>query len=325
MNNIGIKAASFYIPEKKIAVSDLTEYQTFKDNNKYLLAFRGTGINYVHIEYDQNSVDLAIKASKKIFIEYDINRNDIDCIIYLQGRSPTYLMSSDLTKITKELGLDNVFGFTLTDLGCVDISAALIIAKNLILCNKYKNILICYGSKPVSQKRFRYPVTIIGDGGMALVVSVHDKNKIIDNELSMNGKYWDLYSADYKNEPYLDWHETCKDIDKYCFELAVESKNRFEDMNKKILQRNNFSYSQIKGFIMQNISLGAFRFYEDVFLIKFVQPCYNNLVEYGHLGSIDIILNYFSLLRSNQYCPGDKVLIMNNSPIAAWSTFLMEV
>lgn len=325
MENVGIKAASFHISERKIEAKDLEEYKYLVRNEKYSAAFASTGIKYLHIDNHENGVELAIQACRKLFVEHNISKKTIDCVIYLQSRSTTHLMSSELTKIIKDLDLENVFGFTLTDLGCVDISAALILAKNLICCNKYKNILICYGSKPISQKRFRYPVTIIGDAGMALIVSRHNKNKIIDCELGMNGKYWDLFFADYKKESYVDWHETCKDVDKYSFELAIESKNRFEEMNKSILHRTSLSYSEIKHFLMQNVSIGAFRFYEDIFSITFSMVCYDNLVEYGHLGSIDIILNYFSLLSLEQCNSGDKVLIMNNSPTAAWSTVLVEV
>jgi 3-oxoacyl-[acyl-carrier-protein] synthase-3 len=49
-----------------------------------------------------------------------------------------------------------------------------------------------------------------------------------------------------------------------------------------------------------------------------------NLGQYGHLGSADILLNYQLGLQAKMIKPGSRVLILNNSPVAAWSTILIK-
>jgi 3-oxoacyl-[acyl-carrier-protein] synthase III len=326
MDGVGIKAASFFFPDKRQKTDTLEEYASLcSEEEIYRITFNNTGIKYIREAGLMDATELAIAAASDLFKTSNIDRGDIDCVVYLQGRSPTYLMSSELTRLTNVLSIENAFSISLTDLGCVDISSALIIAKQFIESGAYKNILICYGSRPVAQKRFRFPVTVLGDGGMAILVSSSPTNKLIDYKLTTNGKHWDLYSVDYKNLPYEKWHETCKNLGQYSFELALESKKKFEQMNQEILQEHHITYDQINYFLMQNISKGAFDFYEEAFDISFAKVCRSNLLNFGHLGPMDIILNYFSLLETQKCCKGDKVLVMNNSPVAAWSSLLFEV
>jgi 3-oxoacyl-[acyl-carrier-protein] synthase-3 len=296
-----------------------------KDNKAYVNTYLNLGIEEIRSADHQSAVKLALSAVKKL-IDQGESISDIDAVLYLQGRTPSHLMSSELAMLIYELRLENIFSTTLSGLGCVDIVSAIILANKLIASKQHKKVLICYGSIPVSQQRFRYPVTIIGDAGMALIISDNCKNhNIISAFININGKYWDLFSADYKNVPYHNWHEECKNVDEYSFDLALESKNQFEKLLQKTLQSNKLKLEDISHFVMQNISRGAFRFYEELFSIKFNDVCYVNLAQYGHLGSIDIIVNYISILSKNKPHVGSYILILNNSPIAAWSITLLRV
>lgn len=320
----GIKSIVSCFPATTIDIKHLPNYKQLPEGQK---TFFDCGIAQIHVDNQPNSItDLIVQAAKKLCTKNKLAPEKIDVIIHLQARSPDFLTSSTAAKIQYELKAHNALCFTLSDLGCVDIVAAVMLANNLLQTNKnYKNIVITYASQPVAQNRFRYPVTIIGDGAMALLITSCAKNKIIDYALEVNGKYWNLFYTDYKNQPVQDWQEKCRDIYEYSFGLAVESKNRFVNVNKKMLKNNKLDYGDLQHFIMQNISFGAFRFYEDLLKIKFAPVCYDNLKNYGHLGPMDIMLNLGSGVESGLFKKGELILLMDNSPVAAWGSILVQI
>jgi 3-oxoacyl-[acyl-carrier-protein] synthase III len=322
---IGIKSIVSCFPSTTININQLPNYNQLPAGHKTL--FDSCGITQVHTDDETHfTTDLTLQAAQKLCTKNKLFPEKIDVIIHLQARSPDFLTSSTATKIQHELKAHNAICFTLSDLGCVDIATAVMLANNLLCANKkYKNIIITYCSRPIAQDRFRYPVTIIGDGAMALLITSGAKNKIIDYALEVNGKYWNLFYTDYKNQQTQNWQEKCRDIYEYSFGLAIESKNRFAAINEKLLKKNKLSYDKINHFIMQNISLGAFRFYEDLLKIKFAPVCYKNLKNYGHLGPMDIILNLNSGIEAGLFKKGELLLLMDNSPVAAWGSMLIKI
>ncbi|GAA0899660.1 hypothetical protein GCM10009558_110910 [Virgisporangium aurantiacum] len=53
--------------------------------------------------------------------------------------------------------------------------------------------------------------------------------------------------------------------------------------------------------------------------------CKRNLATCGHLGAMDVVLNLDGILADGALAPGDLVLVINNSPVAAWTATLWEV
>jgi 3-oxoacyl-[acyl-carrier-protein] synthase-3 len=245
----------------------------------------------------------------------------------VQSRVPEFLMASEATKIQAAIGASTAMTFSVADLGCVSINAALITAESLLLANEtINNVLIAHGSKPPTLRRFRRPVTLNGEGGFACLVSATGEGpRVLDLKLETNGEYWDLFHVEYRDKAVSEWVETCKNPKAYSFQLAIESRNRFRTINEEVLSRSSLTIDNVDHFIMQNLSLGAFNFYEEFFKIRFAKACHENLKAYGHLGSMDILFNLETGITTGEFSAGDKVLIMNNSPVAAWSSALVEI
>lgn len=51
----------------------------------------------------------------------------------------------------------------------------------------------------------------------------------------------------------------------------------------------------------------------------------SNIRSYGHLGPADVLLNLRTGLDTGEFGPGETVLVMNNSPAAAWSSALVRL
>lgn len=321
---IGIKAIKTFCPGNLISVQELPERKILSEDER--MYYDTCGINTIHDSGEITSYGLAKGACEKLLQETGIDPTEIDFIIYIQSRMPEHFISSEATHLQHDLKAKEAMCFALSNLGCADSSMALKLAKDLLIANrKANNVLICYGNKLFSNYRFRYPVTIIGDAGVAALVGRTEQNQLLDVNIQSNGNYWDLFKLDYQNKNFEEYKETCSDLRKYGFELAIESKNRFKTINEEILSKNQLAQSEINHFMLQNISLRAYEYYESAFEIKMSPICAINLSQNGHLGAGDIFVNYQLGLESGIFTPGQKVLLMNNSPVAAWSSILINV
>jgi 3-oxoacyl-[acyl-carrier-protein] synthase-3 len=251
---------------------------------------------------------------------------DVDALVVVQPRVPEFLMASEATRLQAAIGASRAMTFTVADLGCVSVSAALVTGRALLAGDeKLRTILIAHGSKAPTPRRYRHPVTINGEGGIAFVLTREGAPEMIDISLETDGRFWDLFRVRYRDIPYSQWYEECKSPQEYSFKLAIESRNRFARMNEELLTRHGLELGDVGHFVMQNLSLGAFHFYEEFFDITFAKACKANLQRHGHLGAMDIVLNLHTAMETGEFAEGDLVLVMNNSPVAAWSSMLVRI
>jgi 3-oxoacyl-[acyl-carrier-protein] synthase III len=320
----GIQSIKTYTPGTPVSVHSLPEKQALSENE--LSYFTTCGIHRIYDSGRITSYELAKGACEKLLEETGTEASSIDLIIYIQSRMPEHFISSESTRLQHDIKADNALSFAISNLGCADSSMALKLAKDFLSSNrKANNVLICYGNKLFSSFRFRNPVTIMGDGGVAALITKTAAHSITDIHIQTNGHYWDLFKLEYRDRNIDQYKEVCSDIRKYGFELALESRNRFREINELILNRNSLSKQDIAHFLLQNISTKAYEYYQSAFDIQISPLCNVNLAQYGHLGAGDIFLNYQTGMESGIFQKGEKVLIMNNSPVAAWSSILIEV
>lgn len=327
---MSIEALASFVPDGNVATQDLPELEALPEQSRAV--YERLGIETIRADDELGTAELAGAAARTLLGDYGLDGDDVDALVVAEGRVPEMLMASEAGKIQAMIGARRAVTFATGHLGCVSINAALIAARGMLASlPSTSRVLVVHGSKPPAPtRRFRYPVTINGDGGAAVLLSSsddarHGRARILDMHLEMNGDYWDLFRVVFKDRPEDEWLEECKSLSTYSFQLAIESRNRFGVINESILHRNGLTYEKVEHFVMQNLSLGAFSFYEEAFGIRFAKACTENLRSFGHLGSMDILLNLHTGIRTGEFSRGDKVLIMNNSPVAAWASVLVEV
>ncbi|MFF7095530.1 3-oxoacyl-ACP synthase [Streptomyces rubradiris] len=146
--------------------------------------------------------------------------------------------------------------------------------------------------------------------------------RLLGQELRSDGRYADLFRIRYRELPPERWAEECADENAYSFQLAIESRNRLRDLNAELLRRCATTQDELAAVVMQNLSMGAFTFWQDALGVKIADVCRDNLAGHGHLGPADVLMNLERLAPSVP--AGGKVLVMNSSPVAAWCTALVE-
>lgn len=322
MQEIGIKAIRHVITGQQQDVQTLPERQQLEGPEAEY--YDQCGVKSIY-NANESSFELAAKAAQKLLDETGETPENIDLIIYIQSRVPQQFISSEATHLQEYLGAKNAWAITLSGLGCADSSSALKLAHDQLKANRrMKQVLIAYGNCQFSSGRFRYPVTIMGDAGVAALIDKTDKNILRDIQIQSNGKYWDLFGMDHLDQTAEAYTETCRDLRTYGFELAIESKNRFSDLMANTLLRQGWDKSHVHHFFMQNIASRAFQYYQDALDLNIHPICQMHLEKYGHLGAADILINLQGAIESGSVQQGQNLVIMNNSPVAAWSTIVIE-
>ncbi|MFC1421401.1 3-oxoacyl-[acyl-carrier-protein] synthase III C-terminal domain-containing protein [Streptacidiphilus cavernicola] len=313
------------LPPKRLDWTEVAEQEQLPDPERDLVS--RLGIEQIRDAEGRSSTDLAAEALRLLLgrAERD-GRDEPGALLLMSGRHPELLMASEATRAQRDSGMRGGFAVGVADLGCASVSAALLQGRGLLAADpRLGAVALAHGSRPPGPRRYRSPVTLNGDGAMAVSLGAQGPLRIVDLALETNGEYWDLFRVDYLGRPVEEWTEVCGDPRRYAFSLAVESRKRLARMNRELLARAGVGIEDVDHVVTQNLSSGSFDFYEQTFEISLAQACRTNLRAYGHVGATDIGLNLRTGMDSGEFQSGDLVLVMNNSPVAAWSTMLVEV
>ncbi|MET7637287.1 3-oxoacyl-ACP synthase [Streptomyces sp. NPDC005438] len=285
------------------------------------------GIDSVRADDGMDPTALAEGAAGRLLAQAGRDPGELGALVVVEQRVPGTLLSSEATRLQHLLKADQALTFGVGGLGCVSVTPALLTARGLLAADpELEEVLVVHGSKPVShQARYRHPVTVNGDGGQALLVGRDGPVRLIDSVQETNGAYWDLFHVDYRDVRSELWREECVDPPRYSFRLAIETRNRLAALLRRLLERNGLARGDVRGFVSQNLSVGSQTFTEESLDVSLLPVCRENLRESGHLGPNDVFLNLYTALERGVVGPGDRVVLINVSPVAAWSLLLVEI
>ncbi|GLZ40294.1 3-oxoacyl-ACP synthase [Actinokineospora sp. NBRC 105648] len=314
-----LRAASWYLPERTVAVADLPELAGMSGAERETCL--ALGIDRVPVDDSLTATDLGVRAARQVLVEAGISAAEVDVLIVVESRAPRALVASEATLPQALLGADRALSFTVGGLGCTSIVPGLLAARGLLAADPdLANVLVVHGSKPATPHRYRHPVTVNGDGGQAVLVARDGPVRIRDILVETSGKYWDLFRIDYRDLAWARWREECTDLPRYSFELAVETRNRLQSLLAQLLRRNGIRPGDVEHYVSQNLSAGAFRFYQEALDLKLADACSVNLRRYGHLGPNDALLNLYTAMGGGS----GLAVVFNVSPAASWSAMLVE-
>ncbi|RSM44581.1 3-oxoacyl-ACP synthase [Amycolatopsis balhimycina DSM 5908] len=316
---IALAASAWYLPETSLAVSELP---SLSEAERAICA--ALGIDRVPADDTLTAADLAARAGRRALAAAGLDAHDVDVVLTVEPRAPQTLVSSEATRLQEMLGAGRAMAFSVGGLGCASLTPALLAASGLLRADPdLANVLVLHGSKPATPGRYRHPVTVNGDSGGALLLGRSGAVRIRDILLETNGAYADLFHVEYRDEPYPRWREECTDQATYSFRLAVETRNRLRSLVTRLLDRNGLGPADITCYLTQNLSTAAFRSWSEAIGAPISPVCPENLARYGHLGPNDVFFNLSSAREQGQFTDGDRAVLLNISPAAAWSALLV--
>lgn len=181
-----IKGISYYLPEKRVNNDELL--REFPEWSVDKVAAK-VGVNSRHLAAeDETAGDMAEKAARNLFAEYNIDPKSIDFIM-LCTQSPDYFLPSTACILQNRLGIPTTAGAFDYNLGCSGCIYGLAIAKGLITAGIANNILLLTAE---TYQKYLHPSdksnrSIFGDGAAACLVSTEGFAEIGEFSLGTDG------------------------------------------------------------------------------------------------------------------------------------------
>ena len=165
-----IKAISYYLPERVLTNAELV--REFPEWSVDKVAQK-VGVDSRHLAAgNETAGDMAEKAAKKLFEEYQIAPETIDFLM-LCTQSPDYFLPSTACVLQHKLGLPTSAGAFDYNLGCSGCVYGLAVAKGLVAAGIAKNVLLLTAE---TYNKYLHPSdksnrSIFGDGAAACMIS----------------------------------------------------------------------------------------------------------------------------------------------------------
>lgn len=251
---------AYSLPERALSNVELAALYDGWTEEKILAK---TGIASRHIvDEKETALDLAEKASKKLFEAYQISPNQIDFVI-LCTQSPDYKLPTSACILQTRLGISTTAGALDYNLGCSGFIYGLTLAKGLIASATAKNILLVMAE---TYSKYIHPYdksvrTIFGDGAAAILVDETAAKEIGAFTLGTDGRGSEHLivptgGAKHVIDPHAkdvtdssDNVRTCNNlfmsgVDIFSFTLQIMPRTM-----KEVLAKNNLTKDEIDLFV----------------------------------------------------------------------------
>ena len=165
-----IKGISYYLPERVVTNEELLK--EFPEWSVDKVAAK-VGVNSRHLAAaDETAGDMAEKAARKLFEEYNVNPKDIDFLL-LCTQSPDHFLPSTSCILQNRLGIPTSSGAFDYNLGCSGCVYGMAMAKSFVDSGLAKNVLLLTAE---TYQKTLHPSdksnrSIFGDGAAACLIS----------------------------------------------------------------------------------------------------------------------------------------------------------
>ena len=184
IHDVGIKAVSSVVPKKRILNSELSEIYGEKETSKLISSI---GVQERRVADDSTTTsDLCFSAAEKLFKECNIDKKDIDALIFV-SQTPDYQLPATSCILQKRLGLSiETMSFDI-NMGCSGYVYGLKVAASLVNTG-LKNVLLLVGDSisKIVKPGDRSTEFLFGDAGTASVIG-KVSNSSLTIELGTDG------------------------------------------------------------------------------------------------------------------------------------------
>lgn len=280
-----IKAIEYFYPENKVTNEDLAKIFPSYDFSKFE---KKVGIkNRYWVNEDETALDLAVKASEKIFKNFP--KEDIDYILYCT-QSPEYFLPTTACILQDKLGLIKNIGALDFNLGCSGYVYGLSLAKGLIQSGQAKNILLVTAE---TYSKYLHPKdrsnrAIFGDAATATIISSGIEETFGDFLFGTDGSGYEnlivkngagqfnfdpdapeisygtenIYSDNhlYMNGPEI-FNFTANEIPNFTKEVLEKNHKKAEDVGQFIFHQAN---AFMLNFMRKSMKVDSEHFYVDI-------------------------------------------------------------
>ena len=328
-----IKGISYYLPERVVTNEELL--QEFPEWSVDKVAAK-VGVNSRHLAAaDETAGDMAEKAARKLFEEYNIDPKSIDFLM-LCTQSPDYFLPSTACILQNRLGIPTSAGAFDYNLGCSGCVYGMVMAKGLIDSGIAKNVLILTAE---TYQKYLHPSdksnrSIFGDGAAACLISTEGIAEIGNFSLGTDGS-----GADYLIVK--SGAARCKQATGNVME-DEDGHQRFDDylymngsaifnftleavpvMMKDILEKNQMERDEVDYFVFHQANKFMLNTIRKVCILP-KDKFYVNLEETGNTVSSTVMIALKDCIDKGTIKPSMKVMITGFGVGLSWGGTILK-
>ncbi len=305
-----IRSIGAYLPERRMANEEFTKFIDTSD--EWIVSH--TGIKYRHIATkEQAASDLALIAAKKAIKRANIKPEEIDLIIVATVSPDYHGFPSTACILQDKLGAVNAGALDVTA-ACTGFIYGLEIAKNFIIGDAYKNILVVATEvlSKIMNWKDRNTSVLFGDGaGAAIVTESTGTSRIGKALLRSDGSGAEFlkvpaggsrnpYNNDTKEEDiylYMDGQPV------YKFAVRV-----ITEILQELLEKNNLSIDDIAYVVPHQANIRIIKAAAKRLAIPF-DKFFINMDEVANTSAASIPLALNEMYEKNLLKKGDLILM----------------
>lgn len=328
-----IKALSYYLPDRVVTNEELLK--EFPDWSVEKVAQK-VGVDSRHLAaMGETAGDMAEKAARKLFDEYQVAPADIDFVM-LCTQSPDYFLPSTACTLQDRLGIPTSAGAFDYNLGCSGCVYGMAMAKGLIVAGIASNVLLLTAE---TYNKYLHPSdksnrSIFGDGAAACLISKEGFAQIGEFVLGTDGSGADTLivktgAARHKEPTGLFTEDDEGHIwyDDYLYMNGGAIFNFTLDavpaMMKDVLKKNGLEKDDVDYFIFHQANkfmLNTFRKVCGLPKEKF----YVNLSATGNTVSSTVFIGLKECMDNQTVAAGDKVMVSGFGVGLSWGGTILK-
>ncbi len=328
-----IKAISYYLPEKVLSNEDLI--QEFPEWSVDKVASK-VGVNSRHLAAeDETAGDMAEKAARKLFEEYNVDPKDIDFVM-LCTQSPDHFLPSTACILQNRLGIPTSAGAFDYNLGCSGCVYGIAMANSFVTSGLAKNVLLLTAE---TYQKYLHPSdksnrSIFGDGAAACLISNEGIAEIGNCVLGTDGsgaEHLIVKTGASRQKTATgnvvvdeDGHER---YDDYLYMNGSAIFNFTLDavpaMMEKILEKNGCQKDDIDYYVFHQANKFMLNTIRKVCVLP-KDKFYVNLEETGNTVSSTVMIGLRQCLDSGKITPGMRVMISGFGVGLSWGGTVLK-
>jgi len=328
-----IKAISYYLPEKIVTNEELVE--EFPEWSVDKVAAK-VGVDSRHLAApDETAGDMAEKAARKLFTEYNISPASIDFVM-LCTQSPDYFLPSTACILQDRLGIPTSAGAFDYNLGCSGCIYGMAIAKGLIAAGIAKNVLLLTAE---TYNKYLHPAdksnrSIFGDGAAACLISTEGfaeigefvlgtdgsgyKHLIVETGASRKKERTNVESVDddghIRREDYLYMDGSA------IFNFTLDA---VPAMMTQILKKNNMQKEDVDYYVFHQANKFMLNTIRKVCVLP-KDKFYVNLANTGNTVSSTVLIGLKDCIESQTIKSGDRVMVSGFGVGLSWGGVILK-
>lgn len=328
-----IKGISYYLPERVITNEELV--QEFPEWSVDKVAAK-VGVNSRHLAAaDETAGNMAEKAARKLFEEYNINPKDIDFLL-LCTQSPDYFLPSTACILQNRLGIPTSSGALDYNLGCSGCVYGMAMAKSFVDSGLAKNVLLLTAE---TYQKYLHPSdksnrSIFGDGAAACLISNEGIAEIGECALGTDGSGAEHLivktgAARCKQPTGIvtedaDGH---KCFDDYLYMNGSAIFNFTLDavpaMMKEILAKNKMEKDEVDYYVFHQANKFMLNTIRKVCVLP-KDKFFVNLEETGNTVSSTVMIGLKQCIEAGTITPGMKVMVTGFGVGLSWGGTILK-